>query len=291
MSSLPLELFERERPRLLRVAYRMLGSIRDAEDVVQDAWVRWSSIDATEIASPEAFLATMVSRLCFDALRSAHARRVEYVGQWLPEPILGSDFDRVVDDPESRAEVADELSLGFLLLLERLNPVERAVFVLRESLGFGYADIATVVGRSEAHCRQIERRARLRLAEARRARDVEPAERTRLLEGFLGAVRAGDVDGLVRLLTADCTSLADGGGMAGVSRNPIEGAHRVARFFVGLVAKAPPGTRWRIGELNGSPALLTYVDGHLHNAIAIEAEEGAIGRFLVVVNPAKLVRD
>lgn len=287
MSS-PLEVFERARPRLLRAAYRMLGSIRDAEDVLQEAWIRWAAVDLAPLAAPDAFLATIVSRLCLDALRSAHARRVDYVGEWLPEPILEADFDRYVDDPGQRADIADDLSLAFLRMLERLTPVERAVFVLRESLGFSYADIAGVVGQTEAYCRQIDRRARQRVHMADRARPVPDAERTRLLEGFLGAVREGDVDGLLRLLSADCVAVADGGGMPGVSRREVRGADRVARFFDGIGAKAPAGTTWRIAELNGRAGLLTFVDGRLHNAIDIEVRDGRVTGFLIVVNPTKL---
>ncbi len=288
MSPDPTTLFERERPRLLRLAYRMLGSRRDAEDVVQDAWLRWQPHAGRAVESPAAYLTTIVSRTCLDLLRSAHARRVEYVGEWLPEPIVDGEFSRYLDDAESRLEVAEELSLGMLLLLERLNPVERAVFVLRESLGFSYAEIAGIVERTEEHCRQIDRRARQRLGDARRAQPVPPEARARLLERFLGAIRGGDVDGLVALLAAECVSVADGGGMPGIAREPVVGADRVARYFIGLARKAPPDTSWRIGELNGAPGLLTSVGGRLHNVVAIELDGDRIARFLDVVNPAKL---
>ncbi len=246
--------FERERPRLLRLAYRMLGSQRDAEDIVQDAWIRWAAQDPAAVQAPAAFLSTVVSHASLDALRSAHARRVEYVGEWLPEPILGSGFERYVDDAETRLEATEAVSLALLRLLERLNPVERAVFVLREFLGFSYAEIATIVERSEEHCRQIERRARQRLGDPQRARPVPMEARRRLLDHFLGAVREGDVEGLVAILAEDCVSVADGGGVPGVAREPVLGADRVARYLVGLSRKAPPGTRWEIGELNGLPS-------------------------------------
>lgn len=284
----PTALFEHERPRLLRLAYRMLGSHRDAEDIVQDAWLRWAAQTREMVQSPSAFLSTIVSRACLDALRSAHARRVEYVGEWLPEPILRDSFERYVQDAELRFDVAEDVSLALLRLLERLNPVERAVFVLRESLDFSYAEIAAVVDRSEAHCRQIERRARQRLGDPTRARPVPADARRRLLAQFLGAVRDGDVDGLVSLLAADCASIADGGGRAGVAREPVFGSDRVSRYLMGLARKAPPDTRWEVGEVNGAPGIFTYVNDQLHNVIAFDMEFDRIRQLLIIVNPEKL---
>jgi RNA polymerase sigma-70 factor (ECF subfamily) len=284
----PTELFEHERPRLLRLAYRMLGSHRDAEDVVQDAWLRWAAQTHETVLSPSAYLSTTVSRACLDMLRSAHVRRVDYVGEWLPEPILGDSFERYVHDAEARFDVAEDVSLALMRLLERLNPVERAVFVLRESLDFSYAEIAAVVERSEEHCRQIERRARQRLGDPTRAQTVPADARQRLLAQFLGAVRDGDVEGLVSLLAADCVSIAEGGGRSGVAREPVVGSDRVSRYLMGLARKAPPDTRWEVGEVNGAPGIFTYVNDQLHNVIAFDMESDRIRQLFIIVNPAKL---
>jgi RNA polymerase sigma-70 factor (ECF subfamily) len=228
--------------------------------------------------------------MAIDALRSAHARRMDYVGMWLPEPIVGDAFERYVDDPAARAEVTDELALAAVVLLERLTPAQRAVFVLRESLGLSFAEIAEVVGQGEANCRQLDRRARQRLAAAPPRRPTAAADHGPLLERFVEAVRGGDVDTLLQVLAPDCVSAADGGGMPGVSRNPIDGADRVARYFLGLGRKAPPETTWQIASVNGRPGLLTFVGGVLHNVIAIDADAGRIRQLFITVNRAKLPR-
>lgn len=279
-----LAAFQRERGRLFGIAYRMLGSVREAEDVLQDAYVRWHGVDHAAVAHAPAYLAQLVTRLCLDALKSAHARRTEYYGVWLPEPLVGA----ADDDPAAVHELAEDLSLAFLLMLERLTPVERAVFLLRESFGFSHREVAGVVGKSEDNCRQIERRARQRLAQARRPVPADPAEHDRLLGRFLTAVRDGDMEGLLELLAEDAVAYSDGGGKVLAARNPISGADKVARFFLGIRSKG--GAEWepRLVPVNGRTGMVGLVDGHPHGVIAIQVEEGRIRSVFLVVNPDKL---
>ncbi|HEX2202248.1 MAG TPA: RNA polymerase sigma-70 factor [Longimicrobium sp.] len=284
-----LAAFEGERRRLFGIAYRMLGSVREAEDVLQDAWIRWQEVEHAAVANPAAYLVRLVTRLCIDTLKAARSRRLEYVGPWLPEPLVE---DRVESESaEEMLELADTLSTAFLLMLERLGPVERAVFLLRESFDFPFAEIARVVGRTEENCRQIDRRARLRLADERRARPAGRAEHDRLLAGFLRATREGDLDGLLQLLSDEAVAYSDGGGKATAARNPITGARNVARFFLGLANRAAAmglDLDFRLAEVNGRTGVLVHVGGHLHSVITLYAEEGRILRFFTVVNPDKL---
>lgn len=280
--------FERERGRLFAIAYRMLGSVRDAEDALQDAWLRWQGVPQDEVGNPTSYLVRLVTRTCLDLLRSAHARRVEYVGPWLPEPVLEDRMARFATDPGEAQALADDLSMAFLVMLERLNPVERAVFLLRESLGFSHREVAEVVGRSEANCRQIERRARERLADGGRARPADPAQHERLTRAFADAVGRGDVDGLLRLLADDVVSYSDGNGMPGIARKPIAGALNVARFWQGLAAKRPPDAELRVAAVNGRPGLLTFIGGRLFSVISLHVEQDRIRRIFIVVTPDKL---
>ncbi len=278
----PLDTYQAERPRLFRAAYRMLGSTREAEDVLQEAWLRWQAAPHPDIAEPAGYLRRVVARLALDQLRSAHARRVEYVGPWLPEPILG-DLPGA-DDPAARDE---DLSTAFLLLLERLSPVERAVFVLRESLGFDYREIAGIVGKSEANCRQLERRARARLAAGKRFTH-DPAEHRRLLDGFLRAVREGDVDGLVAILAEDVEAWGDGGGKVAAAGRVLTGRDEVMRLWLGLARKVPPGAEFRPVTANGLPAVLYLEDGRPRSLLQLATAGGRILAFHAVLNPDKL---
>lgn len=282
--------FEAERGQLFGIAYRMLGSVHEAEDVLQDAWLRWRAADRAEVERPAAYLVRLVTRLCIDVLRSARARRMEYVGPWLPEPLVEANVDDLSFDAAAHQGLADDLSQAFLLMLERLSPTERAVFLLKESFGFSYRDIAPVVGKTEENCRQIDRRAHQRLADGGRVRPAEPAVHERLLYSFLRATRDGDVDGLLAVLAADVVTYSDGGGKVTAARRPVEGASNVARFLAGLAAKAPPGTEFRIARVNGRPGLLTFVGGALFNVLTIYVEDGRIRRIFVVLNPDKLPR-
>jgi RNA polymerase sigma-70 factor (ECF subfamily) len=292
----PLAVFEGERGRLFGLAYRMLGSASEAEDVLQDAWLRWHAVNLASVERPAGFLVSLVTRLCLDNLKAARNRLTDYVGPWLPEPLV-----REVGDiggiggigepgPAALQEQADDLSFAFLLLLERLSPPERAVFLLRESFDFSYREIAGILGKTEAACRQIERRARQRLG-ADRASSVPapPAEHERLLKGFMNAVRSGDVQSLVALLAEDAVFTSDGGGKANAARKPLEGADLIARFLSNLTRLAASGT-WeiRLAEVNGRLGLLNFFNGKLLSVVSLHVENGRIQRLYFVLNPDKL---
>jgi len=284
--------FERRRRRLFGVAYRMLGTVADCEDVLQDAYLRWSRLDGSErarIVDPTAYLVRLVTRLCIDHHRSAHAKRLEYVGPWLPGPLLGSDADGLMVDARASRDVADDLSVAFMVMLERLSAVERAVFLLRESFDFSYREIGPVVDKSEQNCRQIHRRAAQRLRQD--GRSAGPPDRDgheRLVRRFLEATRAGDVESLLSVLAEDVVSYADGGGKVAAARKPVVGAARVAHYLAGLVRLA--GERWdlRLGTVNGEAAVLTYMSGVLHNVIAIRVDGDRVRRIYIIVNPDKI---
>jgi RNA polymerase sigma-70 factor, ECF subfamily len=278
--------FAEQRPKLFGVAYRMLGSVADAEDVVQETFLRWQEVvDAeTRIESPSAYLTTMVSRRCLDELRSARRRREEYVGEWLPEPLL--EDDRL--DPAATTELADSLSTAFLVVLEALSPGERAAFLLHDVFGYEYAELSRILGRGEAACRQLVARARRRVAERRPRFDVSPDEHARLLTEFLHATQAGDVNGLVSLLAQDAVLRADGGGIVLAARNPIEGADRIARWTIGVMAKAPRDASVELTTVNGLPGAVMRVGGALFGVMAIDVRDGRIQNVYIQLNPEKL---
>jgi len=282
-------MFMEQRPRLFGVAYRMLGSVADAEDVVQETFLRWQEVigpGAVVVESPQAYLTTMVSRRCLDELRSARRRREEYVGAWLPEPLLADDGL----DPAAGAELADSLSTAFLVVLEALSPAERAAFLLHDVFGYAYPELARMLGRGEAACRQLVARARRRVAERRPRFDVQPEEHARLLEEFAQATRAGSLDGLVSLLAPDAVLTADGGGVVTAARNPIVGADRIARWILGVAAKSPTPVSMEIGPVNGQPGIRFYRDGALLGVTSIDVRDGRIQGVYLQVNPYKLPR-
>jgi RNA polymerase sigma-70 factor, ECF subfamily len=283
----PLAAFERERGRLFGIAYRMLGSVSEAEDVLQDAWLRWHGVEHGTVENPSAYLVRLVTRLCIDTLGAARNRLTEYVGPWLPEPLVKTE-ER--EGPAALQELADDLSTAFLLMLERLTPVERAVFLLRESFDFSYREIAEIVGKSEENCRQIDHRARKRLAEGRRPAKADPAERDRLLGGFMAALKEGDLDGMVKLLARDATLYSDGGGKVRAALKPVPGGESVARFLLNIWRQAPPGWEMRTAQVNSRPGLLNLVGGHLFSVVSFEVEEGLIREIYIVLNPDKLAR-
>jgi RNA polymerase sigma-70 factor (ECF subfamily) len=263
------------------VAYRMLGSVAEAEDVTQDALLRLH--DASGVENPEAFLTTVTTRLAFDVLRSARVRRETYTGSWLPEPLVEDDTERKVENEEA-------VSLAFLVLLERLNPDERAVLVLRESFDYEYADIAEILGISAANARQILSRARRRVADERPRFDPDPHERRALAARFLDAARNGDMEGLVAMLAPDALMVGDGGGKARSLPAPLRGAAEIARA---LVAFGQLGERWGTtfepAVVNGQPGFRTVApDGKLVNVVAIEIEGGVVRRIYSMLNPDKL---
>lgn len=281
--------FEGHRPLLFSIAYRMLGSVMEAEDAVQEAYLRWERAEGSGVRSPRSYLSTVVARLCVDQLRSARARRERYVGPWLPEPLLsegspGGGLAAVESD-----RVDDTLSMAFLVLLESLSPVERAVFLMREVFGYGYAEISAVVGKSEANCRQISHRARAAVAARRPRFDSSPEQEERLTKSFLAASANGDTEALLSLLAEDVTLYSDGGGKALAARNPIHGPANVARFLFGIIGKAPPGFSVRRVTVNGHPGLVAYFgDGRPQSVVSLEVSEGRIRAIRIVVNPDKL---
>ncbi len=279
------EEFEQMRPQLFAIAYRILGSVSEAEDAVQESWLRYEATP-TAPTSTKAFLAAVVTRVSIDVLRSARHRREEYVGQWLPEPLLTDPYD----DPERSAELADSVSMASLVLLERLSPLERAVFVLREVFGFDFPEVASAVGRSEAACRQLVARARRHLDAGLPRYEADRGKGEQLAERFLDALREGDVDGLRELLTADAQVVGDGGGKTPQWVKGVSGAALVARV---LIAFAGPfiriGGRMEAHEVNGQPgAIFRDRDGKVLCVSALDILDGRIQAIRTVMNPDKL---
>ena len=278
--------FAEQRPKLFGVAYRMLGSVADAEDVIQETFLRWQEVadGGTAIDSPSAYLTTMVSRRCLDELRSARRRREQYVGEWLPEPLL--EDDRL--DPAATTELADSLSTAFLVVLEALSPGERAAFLLHDVFGYEYPELARILERGEPACRQLVARARRRVAERRPRFDVSPEEHSRLLTEFLHATSGGDLDGLVSLLAHDAVLTTDGGGVVTAARNPIAGAERIARWSIGVMEKATWDVSFEVATVNGLPGVVTRASGVVFGVMSIDVRDGRIQNVYLQLNPAKL---
>ncbi|WP_051023107.1 RNA polymerase sigma-70 factor [Nocardia pneumoniae] len=277
--------FEEHRPRLFALAYRMLGSASEAEDAVQETYLRWDSADRNGIRSPEAWLTTALVNLCRTWLVSARARRESYVGPWLPEPVPTANGEL---GPLESVEERELVSFALLTALERLNPVERAVFVLREAFGYAHREIADMLEVTEANSQQIFRRAGQRVREGR-ARFGIPAEHAReLVERFLKAARDGDIESLERMLTADVTATADGGGVINAARRPIHGANQVARYLAGLLRWEVPGMLLLVEEVNGAPAVVARVDGAPLLVVGMDVADGAVAALRLIVNPEKL---
>ena len=276
--------FEEQRARLFGLAYRLLGSAADAEDVVQDTYVRWSGADQAAIVAPPVWLARVATNLCLNRLASARARREVYIGPWLPEPVLTSDGTL---GPMESAAQRDSVSLALLVLLERLTPAERAVFVLREAFGYGYRDIAAILGLSEANCRQLHRRVRLRLPAATSRFAPDRGQWRDLVDRFLAAARDGDLPGLERLLAADVTAWADGGGKVVAARRPVLGRARVARYLAGIT-RFGAGLQISVAEVNGAPAVLGTRAGTLAGVLVLEVSGGQITAVRLMSNPDKL---
>lgn len=273
---------------LFSIAYRMLGSVGEAEDAVQETFLRWHRVQAegTVVESPKAWLSTVVTRICLDQIRSARVRREAYVGPWLPEPLV--DAADPEPGPGDRVALAESLSTAFLVLLETLSPKERAAFLLHDVFAYGYAEVAEIVGESEAYCRQLARRARARLAERRPRFPASPAERERLTERFLRACLEGDMAALLATLAEDVTVWSDGGGKVLAARKPVVGREKVARFLLGLMKLAPPDTTFRSAPVNGRLGLVVAVAGRSVEVLSFEVDGGAIRGIYAVVNPDKL---
>jgi len=279
------EEFDELRPLLFSISYRILGSVAEAEDAVQETWLRYQAAP-TQPTSTKAFLSAVVTRVSINVLRSARVRRETYVGPWLPEPLLTDPYD----DPERSAELADSVSMAALLLLERLTPLERAVFVLREVFGFGFAEVASAVGRSEAACRQLAVRARRHMDAGRPRFEADRREREELAGRFFTALRDGDVDGLRTVLAADVQLVADGGGKAPAFARSVIGADNVARVVAAIFpVLARIDARVEPRELNGNPgAILRDRDDKVVGTMTLDMLGGRIQTIRSVVNPDKL---
>jgi len=280
-----IEQFEELRPLLFAIAYRILGTVAEAEDAVQETWLRYEA-SPTQPTSTRAFLSAVVTRVSIDVLRSARVQREEYVGQWFPEPLLTDPYE----DPARSAELADSVSMAALLLLERLSPLERAVFVLRAVFGFGFPEIAVAVGRSEAACRQLAVRARRHMDEGRPRFEADRREREELAARFFDALRDGDIDGLRELLAADVQMVGDGGGKAPAFARSVIGADNVARVLASIFPLlARIDARVEPREVNGQPgAILRDRDGKVAATLTLDVLGGRIQTIRSVVNPDKL---
>lgn len=276
--------FEENRARLTRLAYQLTGSIAEAEDIVQDAYLRWEATDDEVLRSPGAWLTTVVTRLCFDAHKSARARRETYIGPWLPEPVVTSPES----SPFDHAELAESLSMALLRLLERLSATERAAFVLREAFEYTYDEIGEILGKKPPACRQLVRRARQQLTRERPRYEASVTEHTEILDRFITASQTGEVEPLLQVLAEGVTLWSDGGGKVLAARNPIHGSDNVARFLVGVRDMQPPGQSYALQEVNGRPAIVGYVEGRPRFTTSLDVRDGRIHGILIVMNPDKL---
>ncbi|GGQ71168.1 RNA polymerase sigma24 factor [Streptomyces flaveolus] len=281
------DVFEEHRPLLLGVAYRMLGRLADAEDVVQEAWLRWSRADRTDVREPRGYLVRVTTRLAVDRLRQIKSRGETYVGPWLPEPYV-TDFGDVVPDSAERAVLADSVSLAVLVVLESLSPLERAVFVLREAFGYPYADIAAVLEREEPAVRQLAARARKHVDERRPRYDVDPAQRRDLTERFLAAAAEGDLEGLMAMLAPGVRLVGDSGGKSRAPLRVLETADKVGRFLIGAARKNAPDATLRFLEVNGGPAALMLAGGKPDFVLQLDIADGRVQAVYIVRNPDKL---
>ena len=293
MTADPSASFEPHRRRLLGLAYRMLGSMAEAEDAVQEAYLRWHDADREAVADPRAFLITTTTRICLDVLKSARVRREEYVGPWLPDPVT----DTAALAPDAQTEMAEDLSVALLLALDRLSPLERAAFLLHDVFDYSFTQVADTLGRNEAACRQLASRARTRVREARPAGAIPAragssavdAKHAELLSAFVTASRSGDVAMLTRLLASDAKLVSDGGGKVVAALNVIQGADRVAAFLAGVVRKGwTDDLTVRLDTINGLPGLIVSGADGLVQTSAFEIEGAVVKAIYVVRNPDKL---
>jgi RNA polymerase sigma-70 factor (ECF subfamily) len=280
------ERFTLLRPLLFTIAYEMLGSATEADDVLQDSYLRWAAVDLATVRDTKSYLAQLVTRQALNSLRAGARRREEYVGPWLPEPLLLDE-----QDPSADVVLAESISMAMLVLLETLSPDERAVFVLREVFGFDYGEIAEAVGKPAATVRQVAHRAREHVrARRKRFETVDPERTAEITAQFLAAAAGGDVEALMTMLAPDATWTADSGGVVSAARRPVVGAEKVARAIAGLMRRAAAMATLRVDMVtcNGAPAVLLYLDDQLEGVITVEIAEGKITNFYVMRNPRKL---
>ncbi|GAA0955558.1 RNA polymerase sigma-70 factor [Kribbella koreensis] len=282
-----LEVFQEHRGRMFGIAYRMLGSATEADEVLQDAWLRWQSVDHETVKEPAAFLAKTVTNLCLNQLTSARARRETYVGEWLPEPVLTGAR---LDDLGPLDEVAQRESVSFALLtvLEKLTPAERAAYVLREAFAYSHREVADLIGTTEANARQLHSRARKRVAADQEPQEVDTGKWRVFVERFLAAAQLGDIAGLESLLAADVVSRADSGGKARAARQPVVGRSNVARYLTGVLEKFGAGFTTHFAQANGEPVLLVADSGAVAAIVFLTIENGELANLDFVMNPDKL---
>jgi RNA polymerase sigma-70 factor (ECF subfamily) len=279
-----LAMFDQYRGLLFSIAYRMLGSVADAEDILQETFLRWQKVPADEVRSPRAFLVTVASRLCINQLQSARVQREEYVGQWLPEPVVTERGS----DPFASYRLDESLSMAFLVLLERLKPLERAVFLLRDVFDYDYSEIAEALGQSEANCRQVLHRARQHVTEVRPRFQAVPGQHEELFRHFLQAIDAGDLNGLLALLSGDIVLRSDGGGKGPAVPNLIRGRDNVGRGILAGMKKIPQTLTRRFVPINGQSGMVTYLEGQPFSVVTVDITDGAISAVYIVTNPEKL---
>lgn len=278
--------FLEHRPLLFGIAYRMLGSVAEAEDAVQDTFLRWESVaeKRREIRSSKAWLVATITRLSIDRLRSAQRRREQYFGVWLPEPLMAT----TTDSQNQAGGLADSISTAFMVMLETLTPEERAIFILREAFGYDYSEISAIVGKSEANCRQIARRAKEHLSQPSRRRPIDPGHAETLVEQFLAACRSGDITSLMAVLAEDSTLMSDGGGQVRAALRPIYGAERIARFLFGIQENIPVDAEFRFEPFNGGTGILVVSAGVPISVVTFSVTAGQITGIYIVSNPDKL---
>jgi RNA polymerase sigma-70 factor (ECF subfamily) len=281
-----VQVFNQYRPLLFGIAYRMLGSAMDAEDLQQETFLRWQQARDEPIKSPKAYLATIITRLSIDRLRSAQSQREQYVGPWLPEPLLTEEMPAMTES----LELAESVSTAFLVVLQTLSPMERAVFLLRQVFGYEYAEIAQIVGKSESNVRQLVHRAQTHVRRQRPRFETTRAEQEQVVAQFGVACATGNPEGLLALLAPDVVLQADSGGKVRAARRPIRGADRVARFIFGLLEKVPPDFTFEAAEINGQPAYVSYMGGKPYNVTTFEISNGRVQAIHIVINPDKLRR-
>ncbi len=288
MTNPDIDSFEAYRPLMFSIAYRMLGTITEAEDIVQEAYLRYQRVPPEEIGSLKAFLSTVVTRLCLNHLELARNQRETYIGPWLPEPALTASDPRFI--PTNRAELHDSISMAFLVLLEQLSPLERAVFLLREVFDYDYGEIAAIMEKDEAACRQLFSRARKHIANHRPRFKPDPNEHRQLLKQFVEAVTTGDVQGVIQLLADEVTLTADGGGkLLNALKQPLHGSEAVARFLIASPSRVEVPLTPDYIEVNGEPSLILRApDGEVRLVMTIDEREGKIQDVWVVGNPDKL---
>jgi RNA polymerase sigma-70 factor, ECF subfamily len=277
--------FEAYRPLLFSIAYRMLGSASDAEDILQEAYLRYRNAENREISELKAYLCAIVTNLCLDHLKSARVQREQYIGPWLPEPVLtGEQYA----NPFETAERHESISQAFLVLLEELTPPERAVFLLHEVFDFDYREIGTMIGKSAANCRQLCHRAKAFIAERHHRFDTSRETHLRFITSFFQACQEGDLRGLQDMLAQDVVSWGDGGGKVPSTRRLISGAEKVTRLWLGIARKVPAGLAISIAEVNGTPAALLWLDDTLYSVLTLDVLDGKIQAIRNVLNPDKL---